>query len=283
MVYFKPEISEPSDLGIFEGCGHLACFVNFRKFPSDEETVMSRKWKTVLILSLLGNLAIVFVAIKTLEYRAHINEYLDKYTYVVREFSRRNEYSGDNRFLVSDTVVYKRLVFFGTQLTKDWDLRKFFPGYEAINRGVKGQRLPGLLLRFRPDVIELKPGAVIIESASFDFRHQNTVREMEDYVACMAELARFHGIVPLPTTVIPPVKGAIELKDYSLLDSLAEFNEWLKKYCRENGFIYMDFNGAVADSGGYLAPELSTGQIGLNDEGYRRITDLTTETLESIK
>jgi len=243
---------------------------------------MSKKWKMILILSLLGNIAIFYVAIKALEYRAHINEYLDKYIYIVSEFSQRNRYSDENRSLQTDSQISNRIVFFGTQLTENWDVEKYFPTYEAINRGVTGQRVGGFLLRFRPDVIELRPKAVIIEAASFDFRHQNSIKEIEDYFVCLCDMARFHNITVLPTTVIPPVKGVDipDLGDYVLLDSISLFNDWLKNYCMEKNIRCLDFNKLVALDDGYLSPELSTGEIGLNEKGYRVVSNLVIKSLE---
>lgn len=246
---------------------------------------MNKKWKIILIVSIVGNLAMFYVATKALEYRAHINEYLEKYIYVVQEFSQRNRYAEDNSKYFSEIPVKNRIIFFGTQLTENWPVQKYFPEYEAINRGVTGQRIAGFLLRFRPDVIELKPSAVVIEAASFDFRSQNSVKEIEDYFACLCELARAHNIVPLPTTVIPPCRDVEipELGDYSLTDSLALFNNWLKEYCRANNFECLDFNVMVADDNEYLSPDLSTGGIGLNEKGYALISEMVTKTLVRLK
>jgi len=244
---------------------------------------MNKKWKVILIISILGNLAMFYVAVKALEYRAHINEYLDKYTYIVQEFSQRDKFAEANKGLMSDVQINNRIVFIGTQISESWDVQKYFPKYEAINRGILGQRLSGFLLRFRPDVIELKPEAVVIEFSSFDFRHQNSVKEFKDYIACMAELSVAHGIKPMPTTVIPPCEGVIDLGDYCILDSLAVFNNWLRQYCRENSFDFVDFNRIVAGENGYMNPELSTGVIGLNEEGYRRISEAVKSALSSEK
>ena len=66
---------------------------------------MNKLFRTVLILSLLGNLTIAFVAYKAIMYRAHINVFLDKYTNVVNEFSQRAVFEKANVPLRSDTLV----------------------------------------------------------------------------------------------------------------------------------------------------------------------------------
>ncbi|MFH1373868.1 MAG: hypothetical protein ABII79_08745 [bacterium] len=72
---------------------------------------MKRKYKIVLIVSLIGNLFVVYVAYKALEYRSHINHFLDKYTNVVAEFSGRDRYAADNTLLAADSLVADRIVF----------------------------------------------------------------------------------------------------------------------------------------------------------------------------
>jgi len=241
---------------------------------------MNKKWKIILILSLIGNLFIVYVAIKALEYRAHINEFLDKYTYVVNEFSRRDRYTNDNKALISDTLVPGRVVFLGTQVTERWNLKKYFPDFETINRGIFGQRVSGFLLRFRPDVIDLYPRAVVIEVSSYNFRPESSVREIEEYTASMIDLARANGITPIPTTVIPPVKDSSVWGNYYLVDSLGIYNRWLKDYCAGKDIDCADFNSALSDSGGYLPDGLAAGAIDLNEEGYKIISDVAAPVIE---
>ncbi|UCD94508.1 MAG: hypothetical protein JSU69_00195 [Candidatus Zixiibacteriota bacterium] len=244
---------------------------------------MSKTWKIVLIISLAGNLGVIYVGIKALEYRGHINEYLDKYTHVVSEFSRRDKYADENANLVSDTLIPNRIVFLGSQVTENWDLSKHFTQYEAVNRGVSHQRVAGFLLRFRPDVIELRPQAVVIEVSSYNFRPFCNLKEIEDYVTCMAELAASNGIRPLPATIIPILEDSLVESDYHLLDTLARFNEWLKAYCAEKRFDYIDFNSALADVDGFLRPEYSSAAIDLNERGYDQISQTTREVLSTFR
>jgi len=220
--------------------------------------LMDKKIKVILIISLIGNLFIIYVGYKALGYRAHINYFLDKYTNVVSEFSGRHVYSKDNKRLSANQLVDNRIVFFGSQITYGWDLNKYFPGFETINRGISGQRISGFLLRFKSDVVDLKPRAVIIEFSSYNFRPESTVKEIEDYISSMADIARMHRIEPILTSVIPVGRDFnAELETpYSVLDSLGEFNRWLQGYCRGNNLKFVDFYTTVADSRGYFS-ELS--------------------------
>jgi len=241
---------------------------------------MKKIWRVILILSLLGNLSIIYVGVKALEYRAHINEYLDKYNNVVNEFSRRDRYTSENSGLRSDTLVPGRVVLFGSQVVENWPVDLFRDKYPVINRGVSAKRASGFLLRFRPDVIELKPEAVVIEISSYNLRQESSVREISDYMSGLIESALYHGIKPIPATMIPPLRDSVQLSDYHIMDSITLYNDWLKNYCAGNSIEHVDFNLAVCDSNGYLSSEYAAAAIDLNRRGYEELTKLLSDILK---
>ncbi len=243
-----------------------------------------RNLKIILTFSLVGNLFAVYAAVKALEYRRHINEFLYKYTYVVEEFSGRKNFSISNRQLTEKGTNEKRVVFLGTQVTAGWDLERYFPDIDAVNRGISGQRMAGFLLRFRPDVVELAPRAVVIEFSSYSFRPENSIEELQDYLATLTEVALYHKIEPILTTIIP-VGRDFEMEendDYMIMDSITVFNGWLSKFCQDNKIRLLDYGRAVADSSGYLSERYRAGHIILNDSGYARISELTSNALREI-
>src|SRR5579884_2555591 len=61
-----------------------------------------------------------------------------------------------------------RVVFMGDSITDAWDLAASFPGKSYVNRGISGQTTPQMLIRFRPDVIDLKPKVVVILAGTND-------------------------------------------------------------------------------------------------------------------
>jgi len=244
---------------------------------------MTPKWRFVLLVSLIGNLTIAYVGYKAWDYRSSINYWLEKYNYVVDEFSGSDYYRDADPALKSDTIVPGRVVFFGTQVMEEWPLEEYFPGYEAINRGVTGQRVAGFLLRFRPDVIELGPRYVVIEVSSYNFRSNTRPREIFDYVVSMAELARYHGIEPILTTCIPPREDyeVDEHEDYIVRDTVAMYSRWLSAFATENGFLIADWRKAVSDSNGYLRHDLARTKVDLNRDGYRAIAATVIDAMKS--
>jgi lysophospholipase L1-like esterase len=64
----------------------------------------------------------------------------------------------------------KRAVFMGDSITDGWGRKygKFFPGKPYVNRGISGQTTPQMLVRMYPDVIELKPAAMVLLAGTND-------------------------------------------------------------------------------------------------------------------
>jgi lysophospholipase L1-like esterase len=246
-------------------------------------TNMTPRWRFVLLVSLIGNLTIVYVGFKAWEYRSNINEWLDKYLYVVDEFSGRDRYERENESLKSDTTVPGRIIFFGSQVMEEWPLGDYFHGYETINRGVTGQRLAGFLLRFRPDVAQLKPQYVVIEVSSYNFRPNTDPRENFDYVVTLAEMARCYGIEPILTTCIPPRDDyeVDEHGDYKVKDTVAAYSRRLKEFAAGHDFLLADWGSAVADQNGYLRNDFARTKVDLNPAGYAAAATPILQVLES--
>jgi len=245
---------------------------------------MNKKLKYVLVLSLLGNLAIGYIGYKAYTYRTHINYWLERYDHAIAEFSGREEHRAANDALGVPSPDVKRLVFFGTQVISNWDVGKYFPDFETINRGVDSQRVAGYLLRFRPDAIDLSPTAVVIEISSYNFRPNVTTTEIRDYVVSMVELAVANNIVPILCTIIPPTSDftVYEHPDYHVRDTVAAFSAWLAAYTGEHELPLADFRGAVTGADGYLRPELATTQVDLNGRGYDAIAEALRYALDRI-
>ncbi len=166
-----------------------------------------------------------------------------------------------------------------------WDLAQDFPGYETINRGIEGQKAAGFLLRFRPDVIDLYPKAVVVEISSYNFRQGTSIAEIEDYAVSMAELAKFHRITPILMTIIPPTaeyEAAESYEGYSVLDSLQEYNQWLSNYCSTENVPLVDCDQLLSDQTGHLDEKFAVNTVEPNEAGYQVLAAAILKQLGSI-
>ena len=174
----------------------------------------------------------------------------------------------------------RRVVFMGDSITDSWDDPKyggFFPGKFYINRGISGQTTPQMLIRFRPDVIDLKPRVVVILAGTNDLAGNTgptTIQAIEGNLMSMAELATANGIRVVFASVLP-------VSDYEMRDGkpivqtsrrppaqILELNKWLKDYAAAHHHTYLDYFSAMVDVNGFLKNELSDDGLHPNAQGY---------------
>jgi lysophospholipase L1-like esterase len=174
-----------------------------------------------------------------------------------------------------------RVVFMGDSITDSWDDPRFggfFPGKPYVNRGISGQTTPQMLLRFRPDVIALRPRAVVILAGTNDIAANTgpmTNDEIAGNLASMAELAKANGVRVVFSSILP-------VSDYHYKpgtpggsqttrrppERIRALNDWMKGYAATNGHVYLDYWPATADQRGMLKTELSEDDLHPNQKGY---------------
>ena len=179
-----------------------------------------------------------------------------------------------------------RVVFMGDSITDNWDNQGFggfFPGKPYINRGISGQTTPQMLIRFRADVIALKPKVVVILAGTNDIAGNTgptTLQAIEDNLGSMADLARTHGIRVVLASVLPisdyesregkPINRTAQRPP----EQIKTLNAWIQTYVIQNKFVYLDYYSAMIDTKGFLKDELSNDGLHPNEEGYRVMTPL---------
>ncbi len=115
----------------------------------------------------------------------------------MNDFGNLGRYREANSKLAPPSANEDRVVFMGDSITDIWKLDKYFPGKPYINRGIGGQTTPQMLIRFRPDVIDLQPKVVVILAGTNDIAGNTgpmSLAEIEGNLQTMAELARIHGM-----------------------------------------------------------------------------------------
>ena len=166
-------------------------------------------------------------------------------------------------------------------------LAEYFPGRPFINRGMSSQTTPQMLLRFRADVMELKPRVVVILAGTNDLAEKMPLESIEANIASMAEAARAERIRVVLASLLPvrdiKTLSGREIPNTTLraLAQIAALNDRLKKYSAEKGFVYMDYFSAMADENGMLRPELSADGLHPNENGYEVMKPLADEAIEA--
>jgi lysophospholipase L1-like esterase len=171
-----------------------------------------------------------------------------------------------------------RVVFMGDSITDGWKLAEYFPNKPYINRGISGQTTPQMLIRFRPDVVALKPRAVLILAGTNDIAGNTgpmTLDMIENNYASMAELAKANGIKVIFASVLPIHDyGKTKMSERRAPDQILKLNDWLKAYCKANGHMYLDYFSKMVDDKGMLKAELANDGLHPNAEGYKIMAPL---------
>ncbi|MFT3917319.1 MAG: GDSL-type esterase/lipase family protein [Anaeromyxobacteraceae bacterium] len=193
----------------------------------------------------------------------------------IRDFGGLGEYAAANAKL--PPAPPNRVVFIGDSITERWGKESpFFPGQPFLNRGIPGQTTAQMLIRFRQDVIDLKPAAVIIQGGLADiagFTGPSSLGEIESNLRSMAELASFHHISPI-------LVGAPPAADYpgrtgpEPARQIVALNERLARYCASANLVFLDYHAALAGRDGQMREGFSDDGVHPNEKGYALLKPL---------
>jgi lysophospholipase L1-like esterase len=175
----------------------------------------------------------------------------------------------------------RRVVFFGDSITQGWDLAHYFPGKPYINRGISAQTTSQMLLRFRQDVIALRPSAVMILAGANDLNGNTGPISNEAILSnyeAMAEAARMHGIKVIFASMLPAPHTVTAQSRFNMTrhppERVQALNALLKAYCRRQGLAVADYAQAMQGGDGLIRPELSGDGVHPNKEGYAVMAQL---------
>jgi len=202
----------------------------------------------------------------------------------LQDWPQLARYREANAKLTPAATGEARVVFMGDSITDGWKLAEYFPGKPYVNRGISGQTTPQMLVRFRPDVLALKPRAVVILAGTNDIAGNTgpmTLEMIEDNYASMAELARAHGVQVVFASVLPVHDyGKNKVTERRSPEHIRALNEWLKKYAAANGHTYLDYYGRMLDDKGMLKAELAGDGLHPNTDGYKVMAPLAEAAIE---
>jgi lysophospholipase L1-like esterase len=187
----------------------------------------------------------------------------------LQDFNQLGRYDKANVDLMKSPVDPKRVVFMGDSITDSWMMGTYFPGKPFVNRGISGQTTPQMLVRMFPDVINLKPAAMIVLAGTNDIARNTgpmTAKQIQDNIQAMTELAQAHGIKVLLSSVTP-VSGTM-LTGRPPADIL-KLNAWMKEYCAKVGATYVDYFSSMIDDQGLMKPGIARDGLHPNDAGYK--------------
>jgi len=201
-----------------------------------------------------------------------------------QDWANLNKYQNENATLKPLEPRQKRTVFMGDSITKGWPFLEFFAGKPYVNRGISGQTTPQMLIRFRADVIALKPAVVVLLAGINDIAGNtgpSTLEMIMNNIASMAELAKANHIKVILCSVLPafdfPWKQGLEPAD-----KIVTLNTMIKQYADANKIMYLDYYSAMVDERKGLKSEYSGDGVHPNKTGYRMMNPLVEKAIAKV-
>ena len=197
------------------------------------------------------------------------------------DWANIKRYSKDNEMVGLPVKGEKRVVFMGNSITEFWKVfdSAFFVNKPYINRGISGQTTPQMLLRFRPDVINLKPSAVVILAGINDIAENNGPIPLEDVfgnIVSMVQLAQANHIEVVLCSVLP----ALDFYWHPGLQpapKVIRLNTMLRDFCIKNHLVYVDYYSRLVDGNGGLNKQYSDDGVHPTRAGYAVMDPLVEE------
>lgn len=197
------------------------------------------------------------------------------------DWANTAKYAEENQQLGAPKPGEKRVVFMGNSITEGWKISSpaFFTGRPYIDRGISGQTTPQMLIRFRPDVIALKPAVVVILAGINDIAENTgpiTLEAVFGNIVSMVQLAQANKIVPVMCSVLPanrfPWRPAI-----LPADKVIALNKMLKTYATQHKIVYVDYYTSMVDDEKGLPKKYAEDGIHPTLEGYKVMETLVEE------
>lgn len=195
------------------------------------------------------------------------------------DYGQRARYRQHNAALLQQNRS-PQVVFFGDSITDGWDLAQSFPGKNYLNRGIGGQTTAQMLVRFRQDVLNLRPQAVVLLAGTNDIAGNTgpvSNLDIEENIMTLTELATLHGIQVVISSVLPVHDANPDSQDLYAQrphERIVALNRWLKGWCAAEGLVWLDYASAMTDASGKLIATYADDGLHPNAEGYRIMAPL---------
>ena len=189
-----------------------------------------------------------------------------------QDWANLKRFQQENSELLLPKANEHRVIFMGNSITEGWlSIRpEFFKNKPYVNRGISGQTTPQMLLRFRQDVINLKPSTVVLLAGINDIAENtgpSTIEIIANNIVSMAELAKVNHINVIICSVLPANKFPWR-EGLKPAEKVIKLNALLQSYSKKHKLAYVDYYSAMVNDSHGLKKELGEDGIHPNKNGY---------------
>jgi lysophospholipase L1-like esterase len=203
-----------------------------------------------------------------------------------QDWANLKKYQNENAIVKPFVPGQKRTVFMGDSITEFWSVTnpEFFAGKPYVNRGISGQTTPQMLIRFRPDVIALKPDVIVLLAGINDIAGNtgpSTLEMISDNIFSMAELAKVHQIKVILCSVLPAYDFPWNKGSFPA-EKIVRLNSMLKNYADANEIMYLDYYSALVDERKGLKATYANDGVHPNKAGYEVMARLVEKAIAEV-
>lgn len=195
-----------------------------------------------------------------------------------------NKYAESNKAIMMQN---ERVVFIGNSITEGWvNMRPdFFTSNNYIGRGIGGQTSPQLLLRFRQDVVNLRPAVVVINIGTNDIAENTGKYNPQftiDNIKSMADIAKANGIKVILSAVLPVGEYPWRKEIKNVPQTIDALNKEIKAFAEANGYGYIDYNTPMRQADGSMIESYASDGVHPTVEGYKVMEQLADEVIKEV-
>lgn len=200
-----------------------------------------------------------------------------------QDFANFGRYQKQNKEVLSQNIA-PNSVLMGDSITEGWFATdpNFFTKNNFVGRGISGQVTSQMLLRFREDVIKLKPKRVIILAGTNDIAENQgpiSLDKVFGNIVSMAELAKANNITVILCSVLPAYDFPWR-KDMQPADKMIALNKMIKDYAQKNHITYVDYHSVLKDEKNGLPKEIAEDGIHPTKLGYEKMETILMKNLK---
>jgi lysophospholipase L1-like esterase len=206
------------------------------------------------------------------------------------DWAKLGRYAEANKQLIATAPVSEgRVVLIGNSITDCWpgNHKEFFTENGLIGRGISGQTSYQFIVRFREDVVALRPEIVVINVATNDIAENTGPYDQSrtlGNIKSMVEIARANGIKVILTSVLPTDRFGWRPEIEDVVGKISSLNNAIRDYAQSEGMPYVDYYSAMVDSStGAMKDGLSGDGVHPNKEGYAIMEEILLPVIERLR
>lgn len=199
-----------------------------------------------------------------------------------QDFANYAKYEMQNQQILSKNIA-PNTVFMGDSITEGWFSTdpSFFTKHNFVGRGISGQVTSQMLLRFREDVINLKPKRVIILAGTNDIAENQgpiSLDKVFGNIVSMVELAKANNIKVVLCSLLPAYEFGWR-KNMHPADKVIALNKMIESYAKKHNIPYVDYHSQMKDSRNGLDKIYTEDEIHPTEKGYEKMESILMKSL----